>query len=307
MAATRQLAELLEHVEQADGKLVLVGDHRQLPEIEAGGAFRALVARGLAVELVHNQRQAEAVGTARARPRRRRPRRRGGRRLPAARPHPHRPHAPTRPAPGSSRTGGNAAKTGEDAIILAHRRTDVAELNQLARASAARRRAPPTARSSSCPAAASPPATWSSIKRNDHQHGVTNGDRGTITHVDPEHQRLTVRIDNRQIELGPGFLHDTTSQGGPTLQHGYALTCHVAQGLTADSAFLLADTASAASSPTPRSPAAAPPTTSTSPNIPSRRTPSTRRRTGPRPARAPHHHARHQQRPAARLRNRPDR
>jgi ATP-dependent exoDNAse (exonuclease V) alpha subunit len=79
------------------------------------------------------------------------------------------------------------------------------------------------------------------IKRNDAPHGVTNGDRGTITHVDADRQRLTVRIDNRQIELGPGFLHDTSSQGGPTLLHGYALTCHVAQGLTADSALLLAD------------------------------------------------------------------
>jgi ATP-dependent exoDNAse (exonuclease V) alpha subunit len=79
------------------------------------------------------------------------------------------------------------------------------------------------------------------IKRNDSQHGVTNGDRGQGTHVDPHHQRLTVRIDDREIELGPGFLHDTTSRGDPTLQHGYALTCHVAQGLTVDSAFLLAD------------------------------------------------------------------
>ena len=80
------------------------------------------------------------------------------------------------------------------------------------------------------------------IKRNDHQHAVSNGDRGQIMHVDVVNQRLTVRIDNRQVELDRGFLVETTRQGGSTLQHGYALTCHVAQGLTADSAFLLADT-----------------------------------------------------------------
>jgi len=60
MLATRPLAQLLDAVEQANGKLVLVGDHRQLHELEAGGAFRGLVRRGLAVELTENCRQHEA-------------------------------------------------------------------------------------------------------------------------------------------------------------------------------------------------------------------------------------------------------
>ena len=60
MLATRQLAELLGHVEEAKGKLVLVGDHRQLPEIGAGGSFVGLVRRGLAVELGENVRQVNA-------------------------------------------------------------------------------------------------------------------------------------------------------------------------------------------------------------------------------------------------------
>ncbi len=53
-----ELAELLDHVQRASGKLVLVGDDRQLPAIEAGGAFRGLIQRGLAVELGENVRQA---------------------------------------------------------------------------------------------------------------------------------------------------------------------------------------------------------------------------------------------------------
>jgi ATP-dependent exoDNAse (exonuclease V) alpha subunit len=60
MLATRPLARLLDAVERAGGKLVLVGDHRQLQELEAGGTFRALVRRGLAVELTENRRQREA-------------------------------------------------------------------------------------------------------------------------------------------------------------------------------------------------------------------------------------------------------
>jgi conjugative relaxase-like TrwC/TraI family protein len=57
MIPTRQLAAVLDHVEAVDGKLVLVGDHRQLPELEAGGAFHGLIRRGLAVELTENRRQ----------------------------------------------------------------------------------------------------------------------------------------------------------------------------------------------------------------------------------------------------------
>src|SRR5262249_41127062 len=57
MVATRQLAELLGHVERASGKLGLGGDDRQVPAIEAGGAFRGLIQRGLALELGENVRQ----------------------------------------------------------------------------------------------------------------------------------------------------------------------------------------------------------------------------------------------------------
>ena len=57
---TRQLATVLDHVEAAGGKLVLVGDDRQLAAIDAGGAFGALARRGLAVELTENRRQRHA-------------------------------------------------------------------------------------------------------------------------------------------------------------------------------------------------------------------------------------------------------
>jgi ATP-dependent exoDNAse (exonuclease V) alpha subunit len=60
MLVTRQLVELMDHVKQVQGKLVLVGDHRQLPEIGAGGSFLGLVRRGLAVELGESVRQVNA-------------------------------------------------------------------------------------------------------------------------------------------------------------------------------------------------------------------------------------------------------
>jgi ATP-dependent exoDNAse (exonuclease V) alpha subunit len=57
MLPTRDIAELLDHVVAASGKLVLVGDDRQLPELEAGGCFSGLSRRLPAVVLGDNRRQ----------------------------------------------------------------------------------------------------------------------------------------------------------------------------------------------------------------------------------------------------------
>ena len=56
---TRTIAELQKHVTAAAGKLVLVGDDRQLPEIHAGGAFRALAERLPVIRLTENRRQVD--------------------------------------------------------------------------------------------------------------------------------------------------------------------------------------------------------------------------------------------------------
>jgi conjugative relaxase-like TrwC/TraI family protein len=89
---TRQLARLLDHAETQRVKVVLVGDPRQLPEIDAGGLFRALTTRRPAIELIHNRRQpATGEQTALDELRHGNPRRRP-RRLPDPRPDPHRRH-----------------------------------------------------------------------------------------------------------------------------------------------------------------------------------------------------------------------
>jgi len=57
MVGTRQLARLLHHAEQQRVKVVLVGDPRQLPEIDAGGLFGHLTRRLDAIQLTDNRRQ----------------------------------------------------------------------------------------------------------------------------------------------------------------------------------------------------------------------------------------------------------
>ena len=59
MVGTRDLAALARAAEDAQAKLVLVGDDRQLPEIQAGGAFRALADTLGALELREVRRQHE--------------------------------------------------------------------------------------------------------------------------------------------------------------------------------------------------------------------------------------------------------
>jgi conjugative relaxase-like TrwC/TraI family protein len=64
MVATRDLAFLVEGCAANDTKLVLIGDHLQLPEIEAGGTFKGLVHRfereDRIERLTNNRRQHES-------------------------------------------------------------------------------------------------------------------------------------------------------------------------------------------------------------------------------------------------------
>ncbi len=131
MVGTRQLVELSEAVRRVRGKLVLVGDDRQVPEIEAGGAFRGLRARLPVIELRENRRQVEAwerdalalLRDGRGREALER----------------YDAHGRLRAGDGDARAPSSLSRTGgppasrERSVMLAYRRADVAELNRRAR------------------------------------------------------------------------------------------------------------------------------------------------------------------------------
>ena len=231
--------------------------------------------RGLAVELVHNQRQAELWE------RRALDHVADGRAAEAVSAYQQHGRIHTAPTPDQTRARlvedwWQAAQTGEDAIILAHRRTDVAELNQLARnamRAAGRLRGPQL----ELPGGAFAAGDLVVIKRNDHQHGVTNGDRG---HDHPGRPRPPAADRSRSTTAKSSSAPAScTTPPARAARRSSTATRSPATSPKASPPTPPSCSPTPAcprSSPTPRSPAAARPTTSTSPNNPTRRTPNTR-------------------------------
>ena len=235
MVATRDIAQLVDALLAVDGKLVLVGDHRQLPEIEAGGTFRALVQRGLALELRDNVRQEHAWERAAL------DQLRDGEPAVALAEYGRRGRLiveAARPTTLDRLVADWSAAAG-DAVMIARRRVDVAELNARARArlQAARMLGPEV----DTPAGAFAVGDHVVVKRNDRRLGVNNGERARVVDVESERGAIVVQSRGRRVELDRRFLAGATAAGDPPLTHGYAVTGHVAQGLTVDHALVLAD------------------------------------------------------------------
>ena len=76
------------------------------------------------------------------------------------------------------------------------------------------------------------------VKANDVRRAINNGDRAQVVALDPD--GLTIETGRGRVKLGRDFLDARTAAGDPTLVHGYAITAHVAQGMTVDRAFVLA-------------------------------------------------------------------
>jgi conjugative relaxase-like TrwC/TraI family protein len=235
MLATRQLAELLLHTASAGAKLVLTGDHRQLPELEAGGCFRGLAIRLPYIGLRDNRRQ-HALWEQEVL----RELRHGDVEKALA---DYKLHERIVIAPDAHRLGERLVadwwKSGgpDGGIMIALRRTDVRTLNRLARI-AMRDAGRLRGEELDCGEASISAGDVVVLRLNDPRRGVSNGDRGTVLAVGPG--GLRVDIGGRVVELDAEYLSRFTNHGDPVVAHGYAVTGHVAQGLTTDRAFVLA-------------------------------------------------------------------
>jgi hypothetical protein len=233
MVGTRQLARLLDHAEQQSVKVVLVGDPKQLPEIDAGGLFRALATRLPAIELTDNRRQSHSWEQAALDELRH-----GDPDVALAA---YRQHGRIRTADTVEQLRDRLVHDWWDtachdlpgSIMIALRRDDVDDLNHRARAKmlAAGRLTGPAITTAGVQLQAGDRIV---CLRNAPRHGVVNGTRATITRTDPT-RRAVEAVDDHgvQLLLPADYLDD----GHVT--HGYAITGHKAQGLTCDHTYTL--------------------------------------------------------------------
>ena len=240
MLGSRKLGRLLDHADQAQAKVVLVGDDRQLAPIDAGGGFRALRLRLGASELVENRRQQqawerEALDLVRS-----------GlieEAVAAYRTHERVVAADSKPAATLALlqdwwTAWQDAErdSSQEVIVLAARRAEVDRLNTACQELLAARGRLGGER----------------LQVEDRQlavgdrvvcgHnaigelGVANGSRGIVTALDAQARTLTVRLDGkdgREVALPQSYL-DGRGHGERSrrVDLAYATTGHRAQGLT---------------------------------------------------------------------------
>ena len=244
MVDSRRLARLLDHAADARAKVVLVGDERQVPAVEAGGAFAGLADRLGASELceVHRQRHAwdrAALDELRH----------GDIDKWLAVYEQHGRLVPCRSSDEQTRAlvadwYVAAREHGpQDTLMLAGRRDEAADLNHLARATrvAAGELDDATALATGGAMFAQGDRVLALRNRHVHRadqpgrHLLRNGNRGTVTAIDHQAGELAVRLDTGPTVTLPA---DYLADGHAT--HGYAMTIHKSQGMTAQQAFVLA-------------------------------------------------------------------
>lgn len=233
MLGNRRLAAFIEEAAHTNAKLVLVGDPKQLPEIDPGGLFKSLAERLGHHELTDNRRQLDAVerqavaevrlGNAPAAVERLVDH---GRIITATNADQLRQRMVT--------DWYQAYANGETVILSASRRSAVADLNHRARQTL-------TEHGHLGPAVLSHEGTDYAMGdqvmtlRNNRRLGLTNGELGTIEGSD-DSGGLQIRVRNGRSKNIPA---DYIEAGH--LTHGYASTIHKAQGATVDQSFILAD------------------------------------------------------------------
>ena len=240
MVGSRQLSRVLKEADRFGAKVVLVGDPEQLQPIGPGAAFRAVAERVGFVELGEIRRQREtwqrdasvdfarhrttAGLTAYAE--------RGAVRFDAD-------TGVARQAIVSDVLADMDTRPDGSRLVLAHRRADVAELNDAIRAARQDRgelKGEQIYRTTEGERAFAA-GDRLLFRENNRDLGVKNGMLGTVERA--EAGRLEVRLDTAKGP-GQGRAVSVSMADYAAVDHGYATTIHKAQGATVDRVHVLA-------------------------------------------------------------------
>lgn len=243
MVGTGQMVAILRAVEKQGGKVVLVGDPKQLQPIEAGAPFAALAARLGYAELTHVARQYNPLDCAVVRDM-------AAQDAESALQSLHRRKLvsveKTRPDAMNSLVSAWSREIGfrpEKALIFCSTNEEAQSLNLQCQAQQSLKRRIDTARSVDIHGGQAYVGDRVLFTRIDRRLGVENGETGTVVSIHRLFSRLTVQVDGgERVEVSPKkYTHrDREHHGECALRLGYAVTTHKGQGTTVDCAFVLA-------------------------------------------------------------------
>jgi AAA domain len=239
LVPTRKLAALLGHM-RPDTKIVLVGDHHQLPEIGAGGVLRGIVDRFDDIAMLsENRRQhdtSERVALGELR---------DGDVAVGLDWYVHAGRVTASADMNDARRElvnawwADHVAGRDDQLMMAERLVDVERLNTLARELCATHGRLSNER---LDIGSRDYAVGDQVMfaNNDYRLGVRNGERGTVTALDRSERTVTVHVadhDDGDVVVPFKYLADGD------LVWGYAATVHKNQGATSDYSYLLASDA----------------------------------------------------------------
>jgi Ti-type conjugative transfer relaxase TraA len=242
MVGSRQTAKLIEHAQESGAKLVLVGDHKQLQPIDAGGAFKAIQNKIGAAEMVENRRQKEQWAAQAAN------QIRSGSAFKALSEYQQRgqlhinsdTQAASQALVSKWSQNINSTEDVKNNLILASTKKEVKALNELARQSMQESGmlGPHTHIQTESGKLEIREGDRILFNRNNRYLGVKNGTLGNVERISST-QILIKTDDGNQVNLyGSDYEHIT---------HGYAVTTHKSQGVTVQNSFILNSGAMASS------------------------------------------------------------
>lgn len=237
---TPYMAALSELAEEYDAKLVLIGDPRQIGAVGPGGLYGRLTAETEPIELTEIRRQRDPVDRYIVKLAHEG---RGSDALDVLQAKDRLVIADTLPEALDAQVldWHRRFVAGEDAVMIARRTRDVADLNERARQLLAE---DGRVGREALSVAGQAFAVGDRVVTRVNTSKVSNRERWDVVAVDLAKEQLylqSLRDEIHGLVLGRDYLDRMTQSGEPAVQHAYALTTYTTQSKTFDSTFALLD------------------------------------------------------------------